>query len=511
MKKIYFSFILMGALTFSSCSMDETPYGKLDDKTAIQKASDLRDFRNQLYSNMRSITSGSWLYNSDIQMDEFHGLINNGNQVGQFSLGTFTTSDDDITSSWANCYSVIAKCNSVIENAQKLAANTSFTEADQKDFQRYDAEAHFVRAYVYFWLADHFCQSYTQTDPSKEASGLPLVTTYNPSGDIGTYPSRSTLEATFTMIEQDMEAAYTGLTAYEASGASDVAALDAPNAAYVSSYAVEALQARVALVKGDYPTAAQKAEAVIASGKYELTDIADYAKLWTNDEGTEVIYRPIMTPTELGGSNGSAYISSSETSAYYIPTYGVLSMYADNDIRFDAFFKLYKQLNVEGENYTAYVLNKFPGNTALRTGSTNNIMNMSKVFRLSEMYLIAAEAEARQGNVTTANTYLKTFLAKRLEGYEPSDYSANSILTAILNEREKEFIGEGLRMSDIRRLGKGFTRYANHDENPKLNDVVQSLGQGMTYAADDHRLTWPIPKDEIDANPNIKGQQNPGY
>lgn len=511
MKKIYFSFILMGALAFSSCSMDETPYGQLDDKTAIQKAADLRDFRNQLYSNMRGMTSGSWLYNSDIQMDEFHGLINNGNQVGTFSTGTFTSSDGDITGSWSGCYSVIAKCNSVIENAAKLSANTLFSEPDQSDFKRYDAEAHFVRAYAYFWLADHFCQSYTQADPTKEASGLPLVTTYNPSGDIKTYPSRSTLDATFTLIEEDMKAAYEGLKAYEASGASDVATLDAPNAAYVSSYAVEALQARVALVKGDYPTAAQKAEDVIASGKYELTDIADYAKLWTNDEGTEVIYRPIMSPTELGGSNGSPYISSSETSAYYIPTFAVLSMYDENDVRFDAFFKLYRGLNVEGNNYAAYVLNKFPGNTALRTGSTNNIMNMSKVFRLSEMYLIAAEAEARQGNLTPANTYLKAFLAKRLEGYEPSDYSANAILPAILAEREKEFIGEGLRMSDIRRLGNGFARYANHEENPNLNDIIVKTGQSMSYAADDPRLTWPIPKDELDANPNMKGQQNPGY
>ena len=511
MKKIYFSLILMGALTFSSCSMDETPFGKLDDKTAIQTAENLRDFRNQLYSDMRSITSGAWLYNSDIQMDEFHGLINNGNQVGQFSVGTFTSSDDDITNAWLGCYSIIAKCNSVIENAAKLSANTSFGAADQAAFKRYDAEAHFVRAYAYFWLADHFCQSYTQTDPAKEASGLPLVTAYNPSGDISTYPSRSTLDATFTLIEEDMKSAYDGLKAYEASGASDVAALDAPNAAYLSSYAVEALQARVALVKGDYPTAAQKAEDVIASGKYELTDIADYAKLWTSDEGTEVIYRPIMSPTELGSSNGSAYISASETRAYYIPTFAVLSMYAENDVRFDTFFKLYTQLNVEGENYKAYVLNKFPGNTALRTGSTNNIMNMSKVFRLSEMYLIAAEAEARQGNVTPANTYLKAFLAKRLEGYEPSDYSANTILSAILEEREKEFIGEGLRMSDIRRLGKGFARYANHDENPDLNNIVVKSGQSLSYAADDHRLTWPIPKDELDSNPNMKGQQNPGY
>ncbi len=511
MKKIYFSFILMGALTFSSCSMDETPYGQLDDKTAIQKAADLRDFRNQLYSDMRTITSGSWLYNSDIQMDEFHGLINNGNRVGVFSNGTFTSSESDFTNAWLGCYNIIAKCNSVIENAAKLAGNSAFGKADQTAFKRYDAEAHFVRAYAYFWLAEHFCQSYTQTDPAKEASGLPLVTTYNPSGDISTYPSRSTLEATFTMIEEDMKTAYDGLKAYEALGASDVATLDAPNAAYVSSYAVEALQARVALVKGDYPTAAKKAEEVIASGKYKLTDIADYAKLWTNDEGTEVIYRPIMSPTELGGSNGEEYISSAENAADYIPTYAVLSMYADNDVRFDTFFKLYTKLEVEGSQYKAYVLNKFPGNTALRTGSINNIMNMSKVFRLSEMYLIAAEAEARQGNTSTANTYLKAFLAKRLEGYEPSDYSANTILSAILAEREKEFIGEGMRMSDIRRLGKGFKREADHQENSALNDIVVKTGQSLSYAADDHRLTWPIPKDELDANPNIKDQQNPGY
>lgn len=218
-----------------------------------------------------------------------------------------------------------------------------------------------------------------------------------------------------------------------------------------------------------------------------------------------------MTPTELGGSTGSAYISDSETSAYYIPTFAVLGMYAENDVRFGTFFKLYEKLEVEGQDYQAYVLNKFPGNTALRTGTTNNIRNMSKVFRLSEMYLIAAEAEARQGNITPANTYLKAFLAKRLEGYEPNDYSANTILSAILEEREKEFIGEGMRMSDIRRLGKGFSRYADHKENPDLNSIIVKAGQSLSYTADDHRLTWPIPKDEIDANPNIKGQQNPGY
>ena len=92
--------MLIGALTFSSCSMDEAPFGQLDDKTAIQKAADLRQFRNQLYSNMRSVTSGVWLYRSDIQMDEFHGLINNGNREGVYSNGTFTSADNDLKGMW---------------------------------------------------------------------------------------------------------------------------------------------------------------------------------------------------------------------------------------------------------------------------------------------------------------------------------------------------------------------------------------------------------------------------
>lgn len=397
--------MLIGALTFSSCSMDEAPFGKLDDKTAIQKAADLRQFRNQLYSNMRSVTSGVWLYRSDIQMDEFHGLINNGNREGVYSNGTFTSADNDLKGMWQNAYNVIAKCNSVIENAAKLSADAKFSDADKTDFVRYDAEAHFVRAYMYFWLAEHYCQTYTKAEPSKAASGLPLTTTYNPTGDIATYPSRSTLDETYKMIEDDINVALTGLQKYEASGAADVKDMVAANAAYVSSYAVQALKARVALVKGDWKTAADNAEAVINSGKFPLTEIADYAKMWTDDEGTEVIFRPMMTPTELGGSNGAEYINSSETGADYIPTFAVLNLYGEGDVRFNTFFKVYKKLDVEGTNYQAYVLNKFPGNTALRTGSTNNIMNMSKVFRSSEMYLIAAEAEARQSNTANANKY----------------------------------------------------------------------------------------------------------
>lgn len=487
-----------GAL-LTSCSMDESPYGSLDDQTAIQTSTDLGRFRNQLYASLRGVTSGSWIYDTDLQMDEFHGLISNGNRCGEFSNALITSSTEDISSFYASSYSVIATANELLAKGQELLdANTDSADAVKK----YMGEAYFVRGYMYFWLAEHYCQPYTQIDPTEAATGCQLTTTYNPSADISTYPSRSTLEETYQLIDSDLVKAYDLVSANT----------EEANAVYVSQDAVEALQARVALIKGDYQTALTKAEDVINSGRYSLTTISNLSNLWTNDEGTEVIFRPFMSNTELGGSTGGEYISSDESSADYIPTYEVLSLYSEKDARFNVYFKLYSNLQVEGETYQAYVFNKYPGNPALRTSTVNNIVNMSKMFRLSELYLIAAECDARLGNITAGSTYLNTLREARIEDYQSASYtSASTLLSAIITERRRELIGEGLRWSDLRRLGEGFTRYSNHDENEALNDVIVKAGASMTYSANDYRYTWPIPNAEMDANPNLKGQQNPGY
>ena len=232
MKKIYFSLMLLCAMAFTSCSMDKAPYGSLDDKTAIEKEQDLRQFRNAMYTNLRVVTSGSWLYLSDVQMDEFHGLISNGNRLGQFSNGLITITDGDVSSMWGGSYSMIATANAIMERAANMQASDAFSDKDKIAFAHYDAEAHFVRAYMYFWLADHFCQSYTQCDPTKAASGLPLTTVYKPTGNPNDYPSRSTLAETFALIEEDMQKAYDGLVAYEKSGVK-VAKEEAQPLAYI--------------------------------------------------------------------------------------------------------------------------------------------------------------------------------------------------------------------------------------------------------------------------------------
>lgn len=519
MKKIYLSLMLLGALTFTSCDMDKFPYGSLDENTAVSEMQDLTKFRDQLYGTLRGVTAGSWVYTTDIQLDHFIGLVTNGNILGMFSTGNILPTDGDIEGFWASSYSSIATCNAILAKCDEFAAKSDLSESDKQLVERYKGEAKFTRAYMYLWLADHFCQSYTQVKggPEAKATGLPIVTTYNPTSDVTKYPSRSTLKETFDLINSDLSEAYTALKAYEATNNKDVAALLQPCAIYLSSYAVEALQARVALLTGDWATAKAKAEDVIENGNYSLANTSNYKEMWEDENSSEPIFRPFMSsPSEIGGSTGALFLSDNQKSAQYIPTFGTVLYYADSekgsDVRFEAFFTEYENIDIDGEGFDSYVFNKYPGNDALKVGQTKNFVNMMKPLRLSEMYLISAEADARLGNNNPAR--LNEFCANRYSGYETHTYeNAQKLLDDVLDERNKEFIGEGMRWSDIRRLNIGFQRYkSNPDEDgyPIYSQVVLSA-DGIVYDAGDHRLTWPIPKGELDSNPNLKGQQNPGY
>ena len=112
------------------------------------------------------------------------------------------------------------------------------------------------------------------------------------------------------------------------------------------------MQARVALVKGDYQTAWDKATSIITSNKYKLVLRSAYTKMWKNDTGSEIIFQPFMSDTEKGGSNGSVFQKEDESAPYYIPNYGTLLMFVENegDIRYDAWFTTYNDFLIEGQS-----------------------------------------------------------------------------------------------------------------------------------------------------------------
>ena len=289
--------MLLGAMAFSSCDMDLKPVGTLDEETAIQSTQDMRKFRNTLYTNLRSVTSGSYIYLTDIQLDGFNGLISNGNNLSDFSYGQIYPTNSSVTGYWSGNYVMISNANALINKADLLSATSYFTDEEKMAFARYKGEALFTRAFGYFNLVEHFSKPYTQTDPNAAASGVPLVTTYDPTGDQTKYPGRATLAETYALIDADLQAAYDALKAYEESGYTDkyTETYETDKTAYLTSYAVAAMQARVALVKGDWQTAWDKATSIITSNKYKLVLRSAYTRMWKNDTGTEIIFQPFMS------------------------------------------------------------------------------------------------------------------------------------------------------------------------------------------------------------------------
>lgn len=518
MKKYIFSLLAVSSALLTSCSMDEAPKGVLDDQTAIESVNDAFKFRNGIYNNIRSISNASFLYNLDIQADMFVGTQINGNRLGVMNLGTFTSASDDVEPLWADPYAYIAAVNYFLPKLEMLLANDKLTDAQKLSLERYRGEAKFARGYYYWYLMDRFCPSYGNCDPTQDITGLPLVTVYNPTGNSAAYPSRSSLAETYKLIEQDLTDALADLEAYETSGAASATENLAPNASYVSSCVVEALQARLALSKGDYATAIAKAESVINSGYYTLTTYDDYPLIWTADKGSELMFVAYGNKDQSGSisSMGGAWINKNADQADYIGTSNALAMYETegyelyDDVRYEWFFEP-RALSINGASIASPCFIKYPGNPNLNTGTDNALKNLAKPFRLSEMYLIVAEAAA-ESNPDKANSALNTLRRNRIYNYADITYSGTALVNAIRTERTREMIGEGFRISDLRRWNLGFSRSVNYtDDYPKAADGLIQASVQTAYPAGDKRFILPIPTGEIEANPNLAGQQNPGY
>ena len=82
------------------------------------------------------------------------------------------------------------------------------------------------------------------------------------------------------------------------------------------------------------------------------------------------------------------------------------------------------------------------------------------------------------------------------------------------DERRREFLGEGMRLFDLKRWNDDVTRSTPQqmDVEGEFVDIAQSPGANTTQLvreAGNDRFVWPIPRQEIDANPQVV--QNPGY
>jgi tetratricopeptide (TPR) repeat protein len=319
------------------------------------------------------------------------------------------------------------------------------------DRDRVQGEALFLRSLMYFDLVRFFADQY-KFGVANDQMGVPLVLT--PTGVLteNNFVTRNTVDEVYNQVIADL------LTA--------ASILPEDNDVYASSGAANALLARVYLQKGDYEKARDAANIVINSGMYDLQKT--YEGVFNNDNNTwEDIFATQITPQdrfssmteffsvpEFGGRDGDIEILD-----------GHLNLYSVGDKRFDLFFN---------------------GNGSIECGKWNNQYGVVNLIRLAEMYLIRAECNSRLSTSVGATPLEDFNLIHTRAGL---DAVSSVTLDDILFERRLELAFEGFRIHDIRRLHQ---------------DV------GLLHF-NDPKLLFPIPARELEANPNLKTQQNPGY
>lgn len=513
MKKIFITCAVALSALLSSCDMGIMPVGPINEEEAVETVNDCRRFRAGFYTAFRG-QSGSvtQLVIPEIQADCFQALAPlYGNNAGEMFKANFLPATDVFGSAWASLYSGIAGVNFYLPRVEKLLADGNLSEANRKEIELGRGEAHFFRAFYYYRLFDLFCQTYSDELKDKPALGLPLVTEYYPTTDRSTYKGRSTMAETFKLIYDDLAIAEKAVTDYETVSTENLK----PGAAYLNSMVIKALRARLALIQGNKADAVKYANEVINSGIYELAGLDTYAAVWMADAPEkEVIMMPFLNVAEAGsiGAYGAAYWTKTDhVSAWYVPSNSTIDMYDKKDVRRNVFLAQYP-LSIAGSDYNTYCFNKYPGNPAYEGDKSTIGVNAPKPFRISEMYLIVAEC----GDETAANAALNAVRKARIRMWKDKTYTGQALVDQVRLERKKELIGEGFRMSDLRRWKEGFTR-DNSTPTPNFpyaafgQDFFVAGGQDLSYQAGDYRLTWPIPLSEIQVNPQIQGQQNPGY
>ena len=273
---------------------------------------------------------------------------------------------------------------------------------------------------------------------------------------------------------------------------------------YFTIYAVNALYARVYLNMQEWDKAIEYASKVIDSRKFKLsstTEMIDsetsyYQYMWQYDHSTETIWKVGFTTTSYGGSLGQIFFNYDFNSFKpdYVPAEWVLNLYADTDLRATTFFQSYRTGYEHGLQWP--LLAKYFGNQEFYEQNILHV-TMPKVFRLSEQYLIRAEAYCQKSNPEYGKgaSDLTTLRQARYSNYGSASLTEENWFKEISEERVRELYMEGFRLNDLKRWGQqglvdGFTR------KPQANTIA--VGSSLKVDASNPLFVWPIPQHELD-------------
>ncbi|MTI31758.1 RagB/SusD family nutrient uptake outer membrane protein [Xanthovirga aplysinae] len=457
----YIKVLALVVFLISSCDdfLKIEPQQSLSDSEAFSTIEAAETALIGAYARMQSTTyyGREMLVMPEVGGDNVLIALDNSNRFLGFSGYNLTTSNGDVTDLWFRAYHVIMQANNLINNVDNIEGGT----AEEKN--QLKGEALFIRALVHFDLVRSFGQPYLNGNGSNLGVPVMLVS------EIGT-PSRNSVTEVYAQIINDLSQAKDLMDNTEAPFRS-------------SSDAANALLSRVYLYKGDNQAAVEAATAVIGTGNYSLISNENYLDSWSTDGTSEEIFTLKFLADESTGSSNIGRIYLKPGYGDIRPSQDIMDLYSvnSNDVR--------NGLIRYEEEYADHFQFKFAG--MLGVDGLASI----KILRLSEVLLNRAEANAKLGNLEEAKEDLNVLRVRA--GLESIDPANSSVLDEVLLERRRELAFEGHRAFDIFRNGEDLKRI---ECNP-LAECSVPFGSNL--------VVYPIPQDEISANPNMV--QNPGY
>ena len=469
----------VGMLAMTSCSnfneLEPTVSLEIDINKGVTKVSDLKGLLIGAYYRM-SLTP---YYGRDVII---MGDAITDNLYSTMNSGRFPQTDMNYNPEnrqpWGAIYQVIAVCNVVI-NAEESAISGYEVPEIMDQIKHYKAQAKTLRALTHFDLLRLYgSQFISGTTNGLSGLGVPYIKEYSQGA---TFPYRQTVQENLQDIFQDID-----------DSISDIQDSMYISTSYISKWAAKAIGARVALYAASldnsyYTTALTYAEAVINSGYFSIPNKIQYPETFRNDNYVNSIFEISLTSSNNRGNNSLANILRG--------SYGDIRVLDKEDSCSQCTgVSLREVLPTGGPDVRATLFGPYQGHTTIRGKHMNNYSNVI-LFRIEEMYLIAAEAKFNLGDTSDALSHLNQIATNRSD----SAYT-EATMDNIMLERRKEFFAEGLRFYDLSRTGK---------DMPLVNRFQQlnyNLGP-PTYG--EKYYTYPIPAYEIRANANMI--QNYGY
>lgn len=417
----------------------------------------------------------------DIATDLMSGdMILGGTTYGWFAsdarLLNNTKDRDRAYQIWRYYFQIIKAANSIFDTCGGDEDENMPEEGEENRI--YYGQAKAFRAYAYLNLVNLYARPYEE---SKNEKVLPIYRTQLISNTV----EYSTVDQIYTFVIDDLKDAITALAGQdrETKKGSSGEVKDVPD-----EWVARGLLAYAYLQKGENANAASTAFDVIEGGKYPLMTFEDALNSGFNSDQLS----NFMWAIDLTTDNTPGLPTFWGHVDYFTYSYAAAGDYKEINS------ELYAE--IPASDYRRYWFRsskpmlpwgKFFDNGMEPMG--NRRWDNDEVYmRVEEMYLILAEASARDNALTTARAALKALLDERDASAAAAVAGMNQtqLLDAIYYNWRVEMWGEGRGLMTMKRFKKSVTRGSNDAARP-----------GQTYGYDDSRLYFEIPEREITNNP----------